>query len=909
MAGIQASTGLISGVPIQDTVDQLMKIAAQPRDRLVSQNTDLQGQQVAVNQLTALVIGVQLTTDQLGQDKLYSQTKIQSSSPAITATAASDGTATPGRYQYVPVRLAQQQQFTSSSLASADQLVGKGEIDVHAGGFLDSSLALDDLNGGAGVARGQIRITDRSGASTTIDLRFAHTAADVIDAINGASDIRVTAKLDGDRFTLTDLSGGTGSLSVSEVGSGVTARDLGLADISVAANSASGTDVVTLTRTTSLRSLLDGRGLRLGSSTSPSLHITLQDGSSVDFTTSLASNNSSVGQLIDAINDAGGGKLKASINAAGNGLQLEDLTSGSGTFAVTSPSGGLAHDLGWDQTAAGNTLGGAQLQSGLGDVLLQSLGGGSGLGTLGALTLTDRSGASATVDLSSAKTIGQVQSLINAAGIGVSARLNDSRTGITLVDTSGGTANSLTAASNDGSDTATKLGLVAGSDPSRIAGKSLQRQWINENTLLSDWSQGKGLTLGSIKFTSSTGQQSAVNLSQAAPKTIGDVLRTINAQAKGFEARINETGDGLMLIDTAGGSGDLEVVDVGNGTTAQQLKIAGTGQSLTVGGASVKGIDGSLDFKVTTTDTTTVADLVKSLNDAGGSVSASLLNLGSGGVRMAVTSGASGSRGRIALDSSSLAIAFNQTLAAQDALLSVGGSSSGGGVLISSSTDSFDGVLPGVKLTLTEASQKVVTVDVTKNNDGLSKQLSTIIDQYNKMHDKLSELTSFDPVKFTTGSLFGSSEALRIDLAFGQLFSGTHSGAGSIRSISELGVSFDENGKLSLDKDRLQSALDRDPDAVKKFLSDKDKGFSTIAKKVADSLAGTEHGALIKKSETLQSKIDLNSDRIESFNKRLDNQRERMLKQFYDMEAAIAKIQSNMSSIQKIQPITMPSGN
>ncbi|MGN6544568.1 MAG: flagellar filament capping protein FliD, partial [Aureliella sp.] len=291
------------------------------------------------------------------------------------------------------------------------------------------------------------------------------------------------------------------------------------------------------------------------------------------------------------------------------------------------------------------------------------------------------------------------------------------------------------------------------------------------------------------------------------------------------------------------------------------------------------------------------------------SVSASLLNLGSGGVRMAVTSGASGSRGRIALDSSSLAIAFNQTLAAQDALLSVGGSSSGGGVLISSSTDSFDGVLPGVKLTLTEASQKVVTVDVTKNNDGLSKQLSTIIDQYNKMHDKLSELTSFDPVKFTTGSLFGSSEALRIDLAFGQLFSGTHSGAGSIRSISELGVSFDENGKLSLDKDRLQSALDRDPDAVKKFLSDKDKGFSTIAKKVADSLAGTEHGALIKKSETLQSKIDLNSDRIESFNKRLDNQRERMLKQFYDMEAAIAKIQSNMSSIQKIQPITMPSGN
>lgn len=907
MAGIQSATGLISGVPIQDTVDQLMKIAAQPRDRLVAQNTSLQGQQVAVNQLTALVIGVQLTTDQLANESLYSQTKVQSSSPALTATAT--GTATPGRYQYVPVRLAQQQQFTSSALASADQLVGAGEIEVHAGGFLDSSVALDNLNGGAGVARGQIRITDRSGASTTVDLRFAHTAADVVDAINGAEDIRVTAKLDGDRFTLTDVSGGTGSLSVSEVGNGVTARDLGLADISVAANTASGTDIVTLTRTTSLRSLLDGRGLRLGSSSTPSLHITLADGSSVDFTTSLSSNSASVGQLVDAINSAGGGKLKASINAASGGLQLEDLTSGSGTFAVTSPSGGLAQDLGWDQAPVGSTLGGAQLQSGLGDVLLRSLGGGSGLGALGDLTLTDRSGATATVDLSSAQTIGDVRNIINASGIGVSARLNDSRTGITLVDTSGGTATSLSATSSDGSDSATKLGLAAGSDPSRVGGKSLQRQWINENTLLTDWNQGNGLTFGSIKFTSSSGEQSAVNLTQAAPKTIGDVIRTINASAKGFEARINETGDGLMLVDTAGGTGELEVADVGNGTTAKQLKIAGKGQSLTVDGATVQGIDGSLDFKVTTTDATTVEDLVKSLNESGGAVRASLLDLGSGGVRMAVTSGASGSRGRIALDSSSLAIGFNETLAAQDALLSVGGSSSGGGVLISSSTDSFDGVLPGVKLTITEATQKVVSVDVSKNNDGLSKQLGMIVDQFNKMHDKLAELTAFDPVKFTTGALFGSSEALRIDMAFGQLFSGIHSGAGSIRSIAELGISFTENGKLELDKDRLKAMIDRDPEAVKTFLSDKEKGFSAAAKKVADSLSGVEYGALLKKSDTLQSKIDLNNDRIESLNKRLDNERERMLKQFYAMEQAIAKIQANMSSIQKIQPITMPSGN
>ncbi len=47
MAGIQASTGLISGVPIQDTVDKLMAISAQPRDRLAALNKTLQSRQVA----------------------------------------------------------------------------------------------------------------------------------------------------------------------------------------------------------------------------------------------------------------------------------------------------------------------------------------------------------------------------------------------------------------------------------------------------------------------------------------------------------------------------------------------------------------------------------------------------------------------------------------------------------------------------------------------------------------------------------------------------------------------------------------------------------------------------------------------------------------------------------------------
>jgi flagellar hook-associated protein 2 len=310
-----------------------------------------------------------------------------------------------------------------------------------------------------------------------------------------------------------------------------------------------------------------------------------------------------------------------------------------------------------------------------------------------------------------------------------------------------------------------------------------------------------------------------------------------------------------------------------------------------------------LDFKITTTATTTVNELVTKLNESGDSISASLLSLGGGGVRLAVSSGASGDRGRVALDSSSLAIAFSQTVAAQDALLSVGGSSTGGGILIGSPTDTFQGAVPGVTLTVNEASRSVVNIEVTQNNDAIGKQMSAVVDQFNKMRDKLSELTAFDSGNFSSGVLFGSTEALRVDMAFSQLFAGSQSGNGSIRSIAELGISYNSQGKLEFNKQRLDAALKRDPEAVKNFLSATNTGFSAKAKAVADTLTGIKGGVLLQSTTTLQTKIELNSSRVESLNKRLDSERTRMLKQFYAMESAIAKIQSNLSSIGKIAPI------
>jgi flagellar hook-associated protein 2 len=84
---------------------------------------------------------------------------------------------------------------------------------------------------------------------------------DVLQAIN-SSGLRVSARTNGDRIVLNDLSGQSNSnLIVEDIGDGQTAADLGLGGVNVASNSASGEDLAFLTNTTRISALRDGRGL------------------------------------------------------------------------------------------------------------------------------------------------------------------------------------------------------------------------------------------------------------------------------------------------------------------------------------------------------------------------------------------------------------------------------------------------------------------------------------------------------------------------------------------------------------------------------------------------------------------------------------------------------------------------
>lgn len=904
MSGIQSSVGLVSGIDIAGTVQQLLEIASVPRTRLQARAERLVSQQTAITDLTKLVVSLELSAKRLtGENSVFNTVKVNSSNTDAISVSR-NGSPDVGAFSLTPLRRAETNQLLSSRLASPTDPIGAGSISFQSGGgLLQQPMALDQLNGGDGVQRGQIRITDRSGATAVVDLRNAQNVQDVLDAINGQSSVSIQASVQGDRLQLTDLSGQTGgNLRVQEVGGGSTAFDLGLSGIDVAASSATGADVVRLSNSTLLSGLNNGNGIAFKGGNA-AISIRLADGGAdldIDFGSA-----QTLGQVIDVINAADPARVQAQISSSGDGIEITDLTTGGGTFEILDGVGSTAAtDLGIATTGVGGVITGSRIQSGLDTVLLSRLGGGQGLGQLGVLDITDRSGGTASIDLSSAETLDDVLAAINsAAGIQVNAVLNERGTGFEIRDESGGTGSLIIADGADSLETATKLRIAQTTTESVASSEALDLQAVSRNTRLSDFRGG--ITNGSFLINDSNGGTSAVNLSVLEAETVGDVLDAINSLGLGVTASINAEGNGIQIVDTAGGAGSLTISDVGNGTAAKDLGIAGTG-ILQDGNLTLEGTQRTT-IEVDAEDS--LDSLITKINDANVGVRASRFFDGVG-YRLNLTSQESGAAGNIWMDST-LDLGFSTVSRGRDALVQFGPPESSASLLLSSGSNTFSDLVPGVDFTVNQATGTEVTVTTETDTDAISNAVSLFVDQFNAISDKLKELTSFETtttasgVQVQTGLLFGTAEVLRIEQDLNRLATSVFSGAGSLKSLREVGIEFDaENRNLTLDETKLGQLLESDPDSVAEFFETEESGVAARFLAVTDRLAGIDNSVLLNRNNTLQRQIETINDRIDSQTDRLDAYRTRLLTQFIRMEETLSRLQRGSTAVNSIQPIS-----
>jgi flagellar hook-associated protein 3 len=320
---------------------------------------------------------------------------------------------------------------------------------------LTAATRIADLKGatGDGVRLGTIQIGDGT-TTKLVDLSAADTLADVQNTINAAAVGGITASLAPDGNSLLLSASAADDITVSDLGGGTTAADLGLlqttpqgAGVNVDGANV-GPKVTNLTRLADLRG---GAGIDLSG-------MILTNGQTVaNINLSAAV---TVEDLLNAVNGAQTGVL-ARINPTADGIDLVNPTQGV-QMTIAENGGTTAADLGLRSFAPATPL--ADLNDGRGV--------GMAPGSAADLRIRRKDGTTFDVDLAGAATIQDVLGAINTAdgGGGVTAALAATGNGIVLTDATGG-AGELSAISVNFSTAAADLGLDRPEGAGAITGR------------------------------------------------------------------------------------------------------------------------------------------------------------------------------------------------------------------------------------------------------------------------------------------------------------------------------------------------------------------------------------------------------------------------------------------------------
>jgi flagellar hook-associated protein 2 len=146
---------------------------------------------------------------------------------------------------------------------------------------------------------------------------------------------------------------------------------------------------------------------------------------------------------------------------------------------------------------------------------------------------------------------------------------------------------------------------------------------------------------------------------------------------------------------------------------------------------------------------------------------------------------------------------LTQTVNAQNAALTVDGQ------LISSTTNSVKDAITGVTLNLTKAGGATTSLTLSNNTAPVASAVQAMVKAYNDTSAVLKTMTTYDPVNKVGGLLHGDATIIGLQAKLRSTLATALQGMGDnkLTNITQLGVSFQKNGTLTVDSNKLQTAL------------------------------------------------------------------------------------------------------
>ena len=311
----------------------------------------------------------------------------------------------------------------------------------------------------------------------------------------------------------------------------------------------------------------------------------------------------------------------------------------------------------------------------------------------------------------------------------------------------------------------------------------------------------------------------------------------------------------VVTASAASGSsaGNHEVIVNSTATTASWTSGTFAGSSTAVPAGSFTITSGSGTATTITTDgSETLSDVANEINSDNLGVTASVITDASGS-RLALLANSSGSAANFTV-SGSTTYGFTQAATGSNASLTVDG------ITISSATNTVTGAITGVTLNLLSADPGVdVSLSVVPDTSQVQTALQQFVTDYNTLVSDLSSQFTYSSSSGSEGVLASDSTVRNLQEEVLGALDYTYkpaSGSTTVSSLMSLGISVDNNGKLSLDTSTLNSALQNNFADVQSFFQGSAfNGFANSLDQQLTSFISPADGAFTVDLQSMNSQI------------------------------------------------------
>ncbi|WP_049855054.1 flagellar filament capping protein FliD [Dickeya fangzhongdai] len=428
--------------------------------------------------------------------------------------------------------------------------------------------------------------------------------------------------------------------------------------------------------------------------------------------------------------------------------------------------------------------------------------------------------------------------------------------------------------------------------------------------------ESQKLTPYTNKQTSLSAQATAYSAVEAAMKSLQSATSTLQNMKTITSTAVTSTNTSFSATTNSSavaGSYSISVSQlaqaqsqISGGFSSASTALVSGGTSSTSSTITITQSSQSTPLKITLTDDkTSLNDIRDAINNAGGSVSASIINNGTSnylmltakdtGTQSAMTISVSGSL------SSSLG-SFTEQVAAKDATFTLNGMS------VTSQSNTVSSAISGVTLNLksTSSSTTAETLTVSSDITNTEKAVQTWVSAYNNVLDVIKAQTNYTAPSSTekangsqsssNGALVGDGTIRTVQRQLQGLLSNFQSSSGSLHIMADLGITQDptNSGKLAVDTTKLESTLKTSASSVTQFFvgNGTTTGFATQAGKYLTQTLDSSDGLIKSAQSSIKTNQASLTKQIESIQNGIDSTMARYKTQFAQLNTLLAKLNS-----------------